>query len=293
MSDHLLKNDSSLADIKNIALRAMSKIEQNIERERSDSMVKDAIKDVVSATGASFSKRQFSDVITRSQYKNFADTQKDIYNVAQANNIADSFTQQLKNNNLEVSQKFRDKIALVIERKEVNPKNLQILLDKTIEKVNEQDFKINIQQSTRQIDVDDIKLAELETGKTIDLVIDDKIMGNIAFEQDKEVSGSLLIKNKEGEEVLKELMNFKKTASGYGNGKQEFSTAEEAIAYSVNSIEKAINTNRVNDILTSEIGLATGKYKVQTTIADTELNPAKQIASDDNVVDNDDYGMDR
>lgn len=239
-------NPPTVAEIKNLALRATAKIEENAGRKAFMEQTKENIaKFVEENPGTGFSKRQYSDIMKRAE-KSMSpiEVRMDLYKVSQVNNLTNSFMEQMKDSGISVSRRFEDLLAQNIERGRVSMANVQNIMDKTIERVQSQEFKI------------DKKVRENETFKAdsiVDYYVDGKRAGSVVELEDKNGVGEI-IAYLDAKSESKSIFSIHKLEEDalYQTDKGEKMSREQAAAMAEKSVVNAINTVRLMDAFKHE-----------------------------------------
>jgi len=242
------KNPPTVAEIKNLALRATAKIEEMSGKKAfMEQMKADINKFVEDNPGTGFSKRQYSDILKRAE-KSMSplEVRMDLYKVSQVNNLTHSFMAQMEDKGISVTRKFEDMLAQTIERGRASMANVQNIMDKTIERVQSQEF--NIDKKVRESEV-------IKGDIVVDYYVDGKIAGNVLAVEKEDGLGKVFayLDTKDGN-GSKELFSISKSKENdyYQTDKGERMSKEQATARVEKSVINAINTVRVMDAFKSE-----------------------------------------
>jgi hypothetical protein len=274
-------NQPTVAEIKNLALRAVAKIEMNEDKAIFMQQTRENINKFVQHNpGTSFSKRQYSDIMKRAE-KSMSplEVSQDMYKISQVNNLTDSFIEQMKDNGITVSRRFQDLLAQKIEREQVSMTSIQSIMDKTIETTKLQNFHI------KKVDMGDKNSNEKLPVQLTDFHADGVRKGSITISDD-ETFGSITAElntgkpTKEGRNSVI-IVDMTKNDKGFYTSNGLEMTKERAITFAEKSLTNAINTNRVIENFQVEvISYISGKElekAVMETIDEMRQSKSKQI----------------
>jgi hypothetical protein len=234
-------NPPTVAEIQNLALRAVAKVEMSAGKAAFLEQTREDInKFVADNPGTGFSKRQYADIMSRAE-KSMSplEVRMDLYKVSQVNNLTNSFMEQMKDAGISVSRRFEDLLAKNIERGHASMANVQNILDKTIERVQKQDFNIDIKVRNAN-DLHEIYTDYYVEGKRAGYVM------SMSDEKNGIVSAQL-----ENKELFSMVETEEKGVYKTENG-QKMSLGE-ATEFAGKSVENAINTYRVINAFQTEI----------------------------------------
>jgi len=239
-------NPPTVAEIKNLVLRATAKIEETAGKKAfMEQMKADINKFVEDNPGTGFSKRQYGDILKRAE-KSMSplEVRMDLYKVAQVNNLTHSFMAQMEDKGISVTRKFEDMLAQTIERGKVSMTNVQNIMDKTIERVQSQEF--NIDRKVRESEI-------FKADSIVDYYVNDMKVGSVVELEDKNGIG-MVVAHLDTGSGSKQLFTISKSDENdfYLTDKGEKMSREQATARAEKSVINAINTVRVMDAFKSE-----------------------------------------
>jgi hypothetical protein len=264
-------NLPTMAELKNLAIRALSKSDMDKGKQEFLKQTQTDIKKFCEENDVYFSKRQYSDIMKRAE-KSMSplEVRMDLYKTVQVNNLTQAFTERLKDNNVPVSSKFTEQIAQNIERSQVSMACIQQVMDKTLEKTQSQELKMD------KVVKDGLHVYSVN-GKEVGNIVSDAKSGEIFV--------NLKNKNtKEGGDALIFTMNptVVDGSIAFETSKGMKMTRDEAMNMADKSLINAINTARVIDVFRTEVSEYIKSQELERSIKKTvnEMLPESKQISD-------------
>jgi hypothetical protein len=248
----------TFAELKNLALRAVSKDEMSAGKEAFLKQMQEDIAKFAEENDTYFSKRQYADMMKRAE-KTMSplEVRSDLYKFAQTTNLTNSFHEQLRDSGIQVSSRFKDTVAQHIERNNISMNSVENLMERTVEKVKGMDFKI---------EKNELDIAGKET-KEFKFTVNGKEEGSI-------VAGTRItagLKNEKQEDFV--VLAMKPVGKdGFITPKGEILTTKEAIDLAEKSLTNAINTRRVISVFQNEISDYVNTRKIESEAKKVDTN---------------------